>query len=960
MQILFLNDLNIMKQKIIILIVIFFTMSLNAQDLNTLFTKAAEAVKNKNIPNLKVTANSLIKKAPENYAGYLYLAFVNCLENDVVSATTNARTSLNINYIDASNFAILSYISFLNGELEASKKQMDFSYALISYPNALTTTLDDINWIEKETGKDCTLLKEYAKSANTNNSQAILKAQKLFTSFSDWQKGKNYANEKEIENYLASKGNYGKTALSVYKFLKGVIFYNNNKINFGVKAINQFLENPLVRNNENLQYQVAQAYSYLADNSYYSYDYENMLNEANKGLQILKKFKTDQLELILLNNKLKALTGLQKKKDIVATANSLLRKGKEKNNTYFQALANNSLGQYYSNSVISTDRNKAFQYTQKAYNQSVELNNKNLISDISGNYSISLWQKNQKQKAKEVALKAIDIKEELKDVSGAQLLANNIGFMSYMSKDYTNASKMFSKAINLSEKHLENSDPDTQLGLMNEYTSAYSGLIMTYKDTRNVHELFKVQDANRSRLLSKKLHQKAFGKNIIDVQNKLTNDDALIYYSLLGPGEMVATVITKNNKTIKYNFPIDTWLKLKKRFVNLVKKKPNTINNHLIKMDEDIIDGQLIKYKDKKQAFSADDFNVFTSLTRQLMETADKKNAAYLDQFLKHWYSFLVAPIANDINGKKNLIISGEGELNYLPFEAFKNNSNKYLLENYNITYIPSVTVWSKLKERKYSSSRKSLLAFGGATYYPPANKGGKSRSKKDYYAVKKDLSSKIKTNTKNLSEELSAFGFGGANYLPGTLREVNNLKKIITNATVLTGNYMTESGIKKMNTTGELANYKWVHIATHGFASDNNPALSGVMMTQNESEKNKGEDTFLLAYEIEKLNLNADMVVLSACQTALGKIYGGEGINGLNSSLLVAGANNTLLSLWPVNDAGTMILMTLMYQNMYLKNQPASLALTNAKRAMLKGEVGENFKSVYMWAPFVLNGSGE
>ena len=929
-------------------------------DLDKLFDYAAKAVKNKNIYNLKNAAEAIIKVAPEDHTGYLYLSFVNCLENDIPSAKENAKNASNFNYLDASNFAITSYISFLNNDIEASTKQMNFSYRLVSYPDALKTTLDDINWIEKETGKDCTKLKQIAKNANSNSSNSISKAKKIFTAIAEWQKGENYENENEVSTYLSSNTDFGKPALAAIKFIKGVIFYNKGKYQQAIPLINNFTNNSAAKNNKNLQYPLAQAYNYLADNSFYSSDYKSMLDQANMGLKVVKLIKTNFLGLDLLNNKLKAVTGLNNRYKVYEIANYLLREAIKNKNEYFEALANNSLGNYYVMSVLSSDRNKAFTYNQKAYNLAIKMNNKNLISSYSGNYSISLYQKNQKQKAKEVALKAMNVREELNDIEGAQILANNMGYMYYISKDYKNATKMFLKAIHLSEKHLENSSPGIQLALMNEYTSAYSGLIMTYKDTRNTAELFKIQDANRSRLLSKKLHQKAFGKNITDVQNQLTNDDVLVYYSLLGPGEMVATIITKNNATIKYNFPIDSWLKLKKRFVNFVKKKPNTINNHLIKIDEDVIDGQLIKYKDKKQAFSADDFNTFTSLTRQLMEKNDKKNAPYLDQFLKHWYSFLIAPLANDILGKKNLIIGGGEELNYLPFEAFKNSNNQYLLENYNVTYIPSVTVWSKLKERKYAASRKSLLAFGGATYYPPGSKEGKTRTKKDFYTIKKELTNKIKTNKKNLSNELTAFGFGGAVYLPGTLREVNNLKKIVLNAKVLIGNSMTESNIKKMNATGELSNYKWVHIATHGFASDNIPSLSGVMMTQNESEKNKGEDTFLLAHEIEKLNLKADMVVLSACETALGKIYGGEGINGLNSSLLVAGANNTLLSLWPVNDSGTMVLMTLMYQNMYLKNQTASIALTNAKRTMLKGEIGEGFKSVSMWAPFVLNGSGE
>lgn len=950
-----------MKNKLLVLAILFISAITKAQDINALYTKAGNAVSSKNITELKSAANSLIKIAPENYVGHLYLAFVNCLENDVISANKNIEVAQNLNYLDASGFSIASYTSFLSGDLATSINQMDFSFALVSYQNALNISLDDINWLEKATGKDCSQLKEIAKNASEKNPNNIKYAQKLYACFTDWQKGNSSKNEQEVISYLSKKGNYGETSIAVFKFLKAAFFYNNNKIDEAVIQIHRFIENPLVKNNSNLRYQIAKAYNYLSDNSSIIFDHKNTLNEANKGLENVHGFITKDLELILLNTKLKAQVGLNNKNEIISIANLLLEESKKQQSTVYEAMANNTLGQFYANSVLASERNKAYNYLQKAYNLAIKLNNKQLISDISSNYSISLWQQNKKTEAIEIATKGIKIKEDLKDINGAQLLANNMGYMHYMTKDYNNAIKMFSKAISLSEKHLESADSEMQLALMNEYSSAYSGLIMTYKDTQNVEELFKIQDANRSRLLSKKLHQKSFSKNIIDVQHQLKEEDVLVYYSLLSPGEMVATVITKDKATIKYNFPIDSWLKIKKGIISFVQKKPTSINNYLIKLDEDYVDTQLIKFKDKKQAFSIDDFSLFTSITRELMEASEPKQITFLNNFLKQWYSFLIEPIESEFLGKKNIIISGEKELNYLPFEAFLDSKNQFLLQNHNVTYIPSATVWLKLNERNYSDSRKDLLAFGGATYNSPnTNITGKLRTKTDYYSLKKDLTYKVKTNKNNLSKELKSLGYGGANYLPGTLKEVQNLHKIIPEAKILTGNDMTESNVKLLNTSGKLSNYKWLHIATHGFASDNIPELSGVMMTQNNDEKIKGEDTFLLAHEIEELNLKADMVTLSACQTALGKIYGGEGINGLNSSLLLAGANNTLLSLWPVNDSGTMVLMTLVYQNMYLKKQTASVALSNAKRTMLSGQVGEAFKSVYMWAPFVLNGSGK
>src|SRR5690606_21520515 len=106
--------------------------------------------------------------------------------------------------------------------------------------------------------------------------------------------------------------------------------------------------------------------------------------------------------------------------------------------------------------------------------------------------------------------------------------------------------------------------------------------------------------------------------------------------------------------------------------------------------------------------------------------------------------------------------------------------------------------------------------------------------------------------------------------------------------------------------------------------------------------------------HEIAALKLNADFAVLSACETALGKIFGGEGINGLNSALLTAGANNTLLSLWPVDDAGTMVLMTEIYNRIANLSMTIEDAINSTKRDMLNGQYGERFASPGIWAPFI------
>lgn len=153
--------------------------------------------------------------------------------------------------------------------------------------------------------------------------------------------------------------------------------------------------------------------------------------------------------------------------------------------------------------------------------------------------------------------------------------------------------------------------------------------------------------------------------------------------------------------------------------------------------------------------------------------------------------------------------------------------------------------------------------------------------------------------------------------------------------------------------TLPDLSQYRIIHLATHGLLNTVNPELSGVVLSLFDE---KGADTngFLRLNDIFNLNLPAELVVLSACETGLGKDVKGEGLVGLTRGFIYAGAKRVTVSLWSVNDTATSSLMTKYYQQMLDKGVNPVAALRAAQLEMMKTE---QWKAPYYWAAFVVQG---
>jgi CHAT domain-containing protein len=158
---------------------------------------------------------------------------------------------------------------------------------------------------------------------------------------------------------------------------------------------------------------------------------------------------------------------------------------------------------------------------------------------------------------------------------------------------------------------------------------------------------------------------------------------------------------------------------------------------------------------------------------------------------------------------------------------------------------------------------------------------------------------------------------------------------------------------VRNLALSPELGQYRYLHFATHGYMDTRHPELSALVLSLVDKDGN-GKDGFLRLQDIYNLHLRADLVVLSACETGLGREIRGEGLIGLTRGFMYAGAARVLVSLWNVSDQGTSELMTHFYKNVLERHMTPAAALRRAQIAML---ASRQWQDPYYWAPFTLQG---
>jgi CHAT domain-containing protein len=333
-------------------------------------------------------------------------------------------------------------------------------------------------------------------------------------------------------------------------------------------------------------------------------------------------------------------------------------------------------------------------------------------------------------------------------------------------------------------------------------------------------------------------------------------------------------------------------------------------------------------------------------------------------------HELLLAPVAPDLRDEIDLTVVPTGALGYLPFETLRDASGQYLIEDTHVRYAQSLTVLRQLRRRDYPPRRHPLLAFGGAAYQPesagdPAGVLAAARRGTTRVRSRGHASSLLRGAERQLEQGRSPrrvyrqLGYGRWPNLPGTEGEARGVGQVAgPGATVLTGRAASEEMVRAMSRSDRLRQYRRLHLATHGVAVPEAPALSALVLSLvGASDSTAARDGYLTMNEIADLEMRADAAVLSACQSGLGKVVAGEGVVSLSHAFLRAGANATLVSQWKVLDESTRRFMTAVYRRAQRRGRTFAEAVTETKRAFIAGEYGEANTDPLRWAPFVFYG---
>jgi CHAT domain-containing protein len=327
-----------------------------------------------------------------------------------------------------------------------------------------------------------------------------------------------------------------------------------------------------------------------------------------------------------------------------------------------------------------------------------------------------------------------------------------------------------------------------------------------------------------------------------------------------------------------------------------------------------------------------------------------KDDTANINQAANQLSQLVLTPAAK--LKQKRLVIVPDGVLSYVPFATLTLN-NQPLINQHELVNLPSSSSIALIRQE--TQNRKpapKTLAILADPIFSADDQRLKTPQKRPISPTNPDLNQlAINRVTKTLKKSRAVGDNNQFTRLPGTRQEAQAILALLPKTETIVA--FDEQANLNLAINPQLSQYRMLHLATHGVFNGEEPTDSGIILSLVDA-KGTPINGFLRLNEIFNLNLPAELVVLSACETGLGQEIKGEGLVGLTRGFMYAGTPRVLVSLWKVDDQATAEMMTRFYKLILEKKLPPAQAL---REAQLQMQTETEWKSPYYWSAFVLQG---
>jgi CHAT domain-containing protein/Flp pilus assembly protein TadD len=732
-------------------------------------------------------------------------------------------------------------------------------------------------------------------------------------------------------------------------------------------------------------------------------DKQQALNYYNQSLPLSQKVDDKAQSARTLNNIGSVYSSLGDKQQALNYYNQSLLLKRQVGDKTGIATALNNIGSVYSS---LGDKQQTLKYFNQSLPLSRQLGDKAQLATTLSNIGAVYDDLGDKQQALNYYNQSLPLTRQVGDKAGEATTVSNIAYLERDRNNLQQALTQIQAAIKIIEDLRTKVDSQD---LRTSYFASVQGYYKFYIDLlMQLHkqdpskgynaEALHISESSRARGLIELLTE-AKANIRKDVNPKLLEEEKDLQLKIEATGKQLQELSSKpQTETAQQNFKkeLETLLTQQKelqtkirttspKYAALQYPQPLKLPQIQQQLDKDtlLLEYSLGKERSYLWAVTPNSIDTYELPPREEIEKAVTEfrkdlqhnragdltaiNAAKLSKII-------LAPVADKL-GKKRLVIVADGGLQKISFAALNDVTPSAapkgglilvpsprkagveaevnyqpLIVNHEIVNLPSVTTIATqrqdLKGRK--TAPKSLAILADPVFEVDDTritaKAASNANNLDLRGNELNQSA-LKQATRNLNRN-------GLPRLPGTRKEAEGILNIIPNSNNLQA-FDFDANYNWV-TNKQLSQYRFLHFATHGFADPNNPELSGIVLSLVDKQGKPANKGYLQLGDIFNLDFAADLIVLSACETGLGKDVNGEGLVGLTRGLMYAGAERVAVSLWQVDDAGTAELMQQFYTQMLKQGKSPTVAL---RAAQLKLWQDSKWQNPYYWSAFTLQG---